>query len=52
MFYLTHLGAYRKRLITTSLAPEKIVQYTHRSTVPSEMKTFVDMMRASGFPFM
>ena len=49
MFYLTHLGAYRKRLITTSLAPEKIVQYTHRST---EMKTFVDMMRASGFPFM
>ncbi|KAF5376925.1 hypothetical protein D9615_007335 [Tricholomella constricta] len=47
IFYLTHPGVYRKRLITTSLAPEEIVQYTHQSTVPSEMNSFVHMMRAS-----
>jgi hypothetical protein len=32
------------------MAPEKIVQYTHQSMVPSEMNLFVGMMRASGFP--
>ena len=49
IFYLTHPGAYRKRLVTTSLTPEDIVQYTHQSKVPSEMKLFVGMMRVSGF---
>lgn len=46
IFYLTHLGVYRKRLITTSLAPDEIVQYTHQSIVPSEMNLFVGMMRS------
>jgi hypothetical protein len=50
IFYLTQPGVYRKRLVTTSLTPDNIVQYTHQSKVPSEMNLFVGMMRASGFP--
>ncbi|KIM82663.1 hypothetical protein PILCRDRAFT_7585 [Piloderma croceum F 1598] len=45
IFYLTHPGVYRKRLITTSLTPEDVVQYTHQSKVPSEMNLFMGMMR-------
>src|SRR5882762_5579933 len=51
ILYLTHPGVYRKRLVTTSLTPGDIVQYTHQSQVPSEMNLFVGMMRVSGFPF-
>ena len=47
---MAHPGVYRKRLVTTSLTPGNIVQYTHQSKVPSEMNMFVDMMRVSGFP--
>jgi hypothetical protein len=47
MFYLTHPGVYRKRLITTSLTPENIVQYTHHSRVPGEMDLFLGMLKAS-----
>jgi hypothetical protein len=50
ILYLTHPGVYRKRLVTTSLMPGNIVQYTHQSQVPSEMNLFVGMMRVSGFP--
>ncbi|KAM6501952.1 Fido domain containing protein [Amanita muscaria] len=47
LFYLTHPGVYRKRLITTSLTASEnmIVQYTHQSKVPSEMNLFLDMMK-------
>jgi len=45
ILYLTHPGVYRKRLVTTSLMPGNIVQYTHQSQVPSEMNLFVGMMR-------
>ncbi|KIM76939.1 hypothetical protein PILCRDRAFT_635807 [Piloderma croceum F 1598] len=45
ILYLTHPGVYRERLVTTSLTPENIVQYTHQSKVPSEMNLFVGMMR-------
>ncbi|KIL62556.1 hypothetical protein M378DRAFT_755608 [Amanita muscaria Koide BX008] len=47
LFYLTHPGVYRKRLITTSLTASEnmIVQYTHQSKVPSEMNLFVNMMK-------
>jgi hypothetical protein len=50
ILYMTHPGVYRKRLVTTTLTPENIVQYTHQSKVPSEMNLFVGMTRVSGFP--
>ena len=50
ILYLNHLGVYRKRLVTTSLTPENIVQYTHQSKVPSEMNLFVGMMKVSSSP--
>ena len=50
IFYLTHGGVYRKRLVYTSLTPGDIVQYTHRSQLPSEMNVFVGLMRVSGSP--
>jgi hypothetical protein len=50
IFYPTHGGVYRKRLVSTSLTSKTVVQYTHQSKVPSEMKLFVDMMRVRGYP--
>jgi hypothetical protein len=50
ILYLTHPGVYRKRLVSTSMTPENVVQYTHQSKVPLEMNLFVGMMRVSGFP--
>ena len=51
IFYLTHPGVYRKRLVTTTTqTPEHIVQFAHQSKVPSEMNLFVGMMRVSVFP--
>jgi len=45
MLYVMPPGVYRKRLVYTSLTPGNIVQFTHQSQVPSEMKLFVGMMR-------
>jgi len=49
VFYLTHPGLYRKRLVSTTHMDGGIVQYTHHSKVHSEMKRFVRMMKVSGF---
>jgi hypothetical protein len=49
VFYLTHPGLYRKRLVSTTDMDGGIVQYAHHSTVPSEMKQFVAMMKVCGF---
>ena len=48
--YLTHSSVYRKRLVTTSLTPENILQYTHQSKAPPKMILFVGMMRVIGLP--
>ena len=48
--YPAHPGVYRKRLVTTSLTPENILQYTHQSKAPPKMILFVGMMRVIGLP--
>jgi len=49
VFYLTHPGLYRKRLVSTTHMDGGIVQYTHHSKIHSEMKRFVRMMKVCGF---
>jgi hypothetical protein len=49
VFFLTHPGLYRKRLVSTTHMDGGIVQYTHHSKVHSEMKQFVGMMNVCGF---
>ena len=48
--YPAHPGVYRKRLVTTSLTPENILQYTHQSKAPPKMILFVGMIRVIGLP--
>ena len=49
VFYLTHPGLYRKRLVSTTDMDGGTVQYTHHSKIQSEMKQFVAMMKVCCF---